>query len=134
MILRNSFLFSGLLQSKCFATKITSINEFSSFTRKPISNNSNIEINKRHFIKIKITRHVNTELKPFALFDKKPFILPNNPFSLMFAQFIRAFTIRLEMARIDPKFKIQEFHQGAQMVCKNSKIKMKISIFKSLIF
>ena len=118
MIIRNTILSSRLLlQSRNLITNKTSIiNKFSTLTKKPICINNNIEIHKRSFFKVKFTRHVNTELKPFTLLDKKPFILPTNPFSLLFAQFIRAFNIRLEMARIDTKFKIQEFHQGAQMV------------------
>ncbi len=116
MTLRHTILFSGLVNSRNFIIKNNAIKKFSSLIRKPISNIGKSEVNKNRFINIKLIRYVNTELKPFTLLDKKPFILPNNPFSLMFAQFIRAFNIRIEMAKVDPKFRIQEFHQGAQMV------------------
>lgn len=119
MLPRNRILFSSVLRSTSFLTKnIANINEFSSVTRKPIQSSCRPELLKRTYFKIKINRNLSEKpLKPFTLLeDKKPFILPKNPFNLMFAQFMRAFTIRYEMARIDKTFKIQEFHSGAQMV------------------
>ena len=123
MLSNITILMSGLLQSRNLLFKNKLINQFSSLARKQVKStniNGQPELLKRTYIKVKFTkvRNVNTNLKPFSLFDKKPFILPTNQFSLVFSQLIRAFTVRLEMARIDSGFNIQEFHRGVQMVSK----------------
>lgn len=119
MILKNITRFSSLFQSRRIVNNLTQNKYFSSLQKQTklltITNN---ELFKRNIIKVKVIRnHGNdsNDLKPFSLLEIQPFILPNNPFSMMFSQFMRAISIRLEMSRIDRTFDVKEFHAGAQM-------------------
>lgn len=122
MILNKLLANGKLLQTRYLFQNVKQMNKFSAF-KKPTGNNhqtnmKSTDLIKRNLIKIRVFRkeeNSNQPLRPFSLLNEEPFILPGNPFSLLFAQLYRGLTIRLEMSRIDPTFNINEFYLGAQM-------------------